>query len=166
MRCSMAFEILLAILFSCAGTVCITLAINSFLQNRRLAKKQDQKAINAITEKVLSQIEPLLVDAHSVADSFEEHVAEKKLIISEINEALEKRIASLTLLLNRADAIIARKKESHPQEDSRQRVFDSKEKILRLAAKGANIDEIANRLSLPKGEVALVVSLHHRQSAG
>lgn len=160
----MPAQTLIATLLIASGSACLVVACYLFFQQRRDAIHISQKSVEAAKTEVLSQLAPLLKEAQSVADTFEEQMAEKKLIVSDINDALEKRVSSLTLLLNRADAMVSVKKEPQPAEETRQRITDAKSRILELTQKGADIDTIADRLSLPKGEVALVVNLHTAQT--
>lgn len=153
-------NLMLAFLLFGLGSACLALALSEFVQTRRTRRRMESESVKAVHTQVLSLLEPVLAEAKSVADAFDGHVAEKRLLVTELNESLEKRIASLKLLLNRADAIMARKQQPPEEEETaEQRITESRKKVLQLAAKGLSVDQIAERLTLPKGEVALVVGL-------
>lgn len=142
------------------GSACLALALAEMIQTRRTRRRMETESVRAVYTQVLSLLEPVLADAKSVADAFDGHVAEKRLLVTDLNQNLERRIASLNLLLNRADALMSRQHPSAVEEESaEQRITEARQKILQLSAKGLSVDQIAERLSLPKGEVALVVGL-------
>ena len=120
----------------------------------------ETESVRAVHTQVLALLEPILTEAKSVADAFDGHMAEKRLLVTDLNESLEKRIASLKLFLNRADTLMTRHQKPLDGEDSSaQRIAESRQKILRLSAQGLSVDKISERLTLPKGEVSLVVGL-------
>ncbi|WP_300668912.1 hypothetical protein [Desulfoluna sp.] len=142
------------------GTACLALALSELIHTRRTRRRLEAESVRAAHTQVLSLLEPVLAEAKSVADTFDGHVAEKRLLVTELNENLEKRIASLKLLLNRADALMNRQHTNAAEEENaEQRISESRQKILHLATQGFSVDQISERLTLPKGEVALVVGL-------
>ncbi|VFQ42626.1 DUF6115 domain-containing protein [Desulfoluna butyratoxydans] len=156
----MTLYTMLAFLLFGLGTACLALALSELIQTRRTRQRLEAESVRAAHTRVLSLLEPVLSEAKAVADAFDGHVAEKRLIVTELNQSLEKRIASLKLHLNRADALMARQQQTAAEEENaEQRISESRQRIVQLAAKGLSVDEIAERLTLPKGEVALVVGL-------
>ena len=142
------------------GTASLALALAEMIHTRRSRRRMEQKAAEAVHLQVLSLLEPVLLEARSVADAFDGHVAEKRLLMTDLNRSLENRIASLKLLLNRADALLTRNHHRGAgEENSAQRITESRQKILQLQGKGYSVEQIAERLTIAKGEVALVVGL-------
>ena len=110
----------------------------------------------------LTIFESLLTDADNTAIQFKEQLAEKNLLINKLNKKLDKKIMSLNVLLNRADALLSDQiQTSDAGEPSILSVSQEKE-IIRLAQKGHNLESIADMLSIPKGEVMLVLNLKHK----
>ena len=161
---SMTLNSMLPFLLFGLGTASLALALAEMIHTRHSRRRIEKKAAEAVHLQVLSLLEPVLLEARSVADAFDGHVAEKRLLVTDLNRSLENRIASLKLLLNRADALLARNHHHGAQEEnSEQRMTESRQKILQLLGKGYSVEEIAERLSIAKGEVSLVVGL---QGAG
>jgi hypothetical protein len=156
----MTLHTMLAFLLFGLGSACLALALSELIHTRRSRRRMEMDSVRAVHTQVLSLLEPVLIEAKSVADAFDGHVSEKRLLITDLNQSLERRIASLKLLLNRADSLMARQTQpAAEEENSEKRITESRQKILQLAAKGLSVDQIAERLTLAKGEVALVVGL-------
>lgn len=105
----------------------------------------------------------LLSDADNVSRQFQKQVRLKHDLINDLGTQLDQRINSLTALLDRADIIVsyaaAGDAVTGPAGDSaRKRQI----KIMALAEKGCKIEDISNRLSIPKGEVKLVLDLNKK----
>ncbi len=113
-------------------------------------------------EQVIGVIEPLLKEADSAAKEFESQLSEKKQLISNLNERLDSRIISLNLLLNRAQTGLSNKPESGSA--GQEHVYDQQESILELYNKGHKAEAIAEKLSMPKGEVDLVLDMKKKFS--
>eukprot|EP00831_Metopus_contortus_P026145 TRINITY_DN22322_c0_g1_i2.p3 TRINITY_DN22322_c0_g1~~TRINITY_DN22322_c0_g1_i2.p3 ORF type:complete len:134 (-),score=30.12 TRINITY_DN22322_c0_g1_i2:179-580(-) len=112
--------------------------------------------------------------ADKAATSFDEQIRDKKNLMQGLNDSLDSRIISINLLLSRAESMLDRasnapKVQLPPVTDDRRMVsandypdedvFDEQKSIVDLYEKGLTADDIASRLSMPKGEVALVISL-------
>ena len=127
--------------------------------------------------KITDLLEPLVEESRQTAIRFESQIKEKKRLIKELNEALDSRIISINLLLSRADAQ-QRKLQDH-QDRLRNRppvsdgyppknasgpvqADDQQHQILSLYYQNNNIDSIARKLSIPKGEVQLVIDLKEK----
>jgi hypothetical protein len=107
----------------------------------------------------LKMYESFLTDADNTSVKFKGMLQEKKDIIKNLNEQLEKRIKSLNTLLNRTETLLFK----HRQNDQDGYVQDSlknhTKKIVELAKKGFDLDYIAESLVIPKEEVMLVLDL-------
>ena len=95
---------------------------------------------------------------------FENQLKEKARLVRSVNEHLDSRIISMNLLLNRAEAQIP---ENLKNEDlHRNHILDQQEAILKMYGENHAPEEIAKSLSLPRGEVDLVIDLKKKFSAG
>ncbi len=134
---------------------------------------RDKTVIKA--HEIMEIMESLVRDAESTALSVHRQIQEKKNIIKNLNDALDSRIISINLLLSRAEALLfsgnqviesqkiytafdGRTSFHHTHHD----VFDQQNQILELHSKGCSIESIASRLSIPGGEVQLVISLKEK----
>jgi hypothetical protein len=107
-------------------------------------------------ERLMGLLEPLLVEADKTARAFDAQLQEKNRLIQALNERLDSRIISLNLLLNRADAC------GRPDSAQPPHVYDQQQEIIALDRTGIDADSISRRLSLPRGEVDLVLDLHRK----
>ncbi len=112
---------------------------------------------------IIEIIEPLVKESKKVALTFDEQIKEKKRLIKELNDALDSRIISINLLLSRADALQKKMEEkqdrSRFQSSSASTVFDQQNQIIDMYNQNIDVDSIAQKLSIPKGEVLLVIDL-------
>lgn len=120
------------------------------------AKMQDDSSRESV-RRIIAIIEPVVKDARETAETFEKQIAEKKRLISDLNRNLDNRIISLNLLANRAEACCRFEPENPGGETSH--VYEQQNAILELHEKGLESTEIASKLSLPRGEVDLVIDL-------
>lgn len=127
--------------------------------------------------KITDLLQPLVEESRKTAIRFESQIKEKKRLIKELNEALDSRIISINLLLSRADAQ-QRKLQDHqdrlqnqlpasdgylPKDTTGQiQVDDQQHQILSLYYQNNDIDSIARKLSIPRGEVSLVIDLKEK----
>jgi hypothetical protein len=107
--------------------------------------------------KLLGLLEPLLREADATAKAFEKQLKEKHRLIRNLNERLDSRIISLNLLLNRAERHLS--DGSNASESTPPHVYDQQEAIVDLLNRGYDTDTVAQKLSLPKGEVEMVFDL-------
>ena len=130
-----------------------------FLKGVKAGLKDE--AVAEVAKKVIGLLEPILREAEATAATFEEQLKEKAQLVRSINEQLDNRIIGLNLLLNRASA-----QAFDPDVDSFPKtVFDQQAAILKLYGEQCDPDEIASRLSLPRGEVDLVIDLKRKFAA-
>ena len=108
--------------------------------------------------------ESFLKDADNISVKFKEMLKEKKDIINKLNEQLEKRIKNLNTLLNRADALLFKHRQSNQDVHVQDSLKNHTKKIVELAKEGFDLDYISESLVIPKEEVMLVLDLKKKIS--
>ena len=125
--------------------------------------QEDFGHVSGSAVDIVEILEPLVKESKKVALTFDEQIKEKKRLIKELNHALDSRIISINLLLSRADALQKKMEEkqnrSRFQSSSASTVFDQQNQIIDMYNQDFDVDSIAQRLSIPKGEVLLVIDL-------
>ena len=112
----------------------------------------------------LKMYESFLTDADNTSVKFKGMLQEKKDIIKNLNEQLEKRIKSLTTLLNRTDDQLFKHRQSNQDGYVQNSLTNHTKKIVELAKEGFDLDYIAESLAIPKEEVMLVLDLKKKIS--
>lgn len=117
---------------------------------------------NPLLNKGLTAFESLLFDADHLTGQFAQQLQEKRNLIKHLNEKLDKKISSLSLLINRADAVL-----SHAPQDSENGKMTAagrkhEKEIVKLARKGMGVAPIADALALSKEEVKLVLDFRKK----
>ena len=108
----------------------------------------------------VEMFESILMDADKIAGEFKTQLEEKHRLVKSLNEQLDKRIISLSVLLNRADVLNASCGRDATDDTDKTVSFDKEQgKIVELARKGHTVEKIAEMLSIPKGEVKLVLQV-------
>lgn len=107
----------------------------------------------------LKMYESFLTDADNTSVKFKGMLQEKKDIIKNLNEQLEKRINSLNTLLNRTETLLFNHGQSNQEGYVQDSLKNHTKKIVELAKKGFDLDYIAENLVIPKEEVMLVLDL-------
>ncbi len=123
--------------------------------------------------EILDMLEPLVMESKKAALSFDDQIREKRKLSKNLNDALDTRIISINLLLSRADVLQKKLEERQrtiqhepvlktvlPSREGN--VVDQQNQIIDLYYQKADVDSIAQRLSLPKGEVQLVIDLKEK----
>ncbi len=111
-------------------------------------------------EELTNTVEPVLKEAKQVAMQFDTQLREKQHIVKKLNERLDSRIISLNLLLNRAEmGVTSGENTSSNSATNHMDVYDLQQDIIELAKKDLDPQHIANRLSISKSEVGLVLDL-------
>jgi hypothetical protein len=114
-------------------------------------------------DKALSMIENLIKEADETERRFGLQMKEKRRLITQLNQQLDKRIISLNILFNRADLLATASPGGTGSSSTSASATDTVDKqqaqIVSLARKGHKAAEIAQKLSIPKGEVQLVLNL-------
>ena len=125
--------------------------------------QEDFGHVSGSAVDIVEILEPLVKESKKVALTFDEQIKGKKRLIKELNHALDSRIISINLLLSRADALQKKMEEkqnrSRFQSSSASTVFDQQNQIIDMYNQNFDVDSIAQRLSIPKGEVLLVIDL-------
>lgn len=134
-----------------------------------------QEAALASATEVLGLLDPLVKESRDAAMDFEDLIREKKKISKDLNDALDSRIISINLLLSRAASFqkqmeedqyrLRRSMNTMPAQTLSPRepdVMDQQNQILDLYHNKMDVDTIAEQLSVPKGEVQLVVDLKEK----
>ncbi|MBW1750766.1 MAG: hypothetical protein JRJ37_08740 [Deltaproteobacteria bacterium] len=117
-------------------------------------------AAQEASRNVITLMEPLLKEAQRTANAFDEQLKEKNELVRSVNEQLDSKIISLNLLMNRAEANLppsGTQGQSNPNH-----VYDQQAAILAMYRDNYDSDAIAQRLSLPRGEVDLVIDLKQK----
>lgn len=113
-----------------------------------------------VFEQGISLFESLLGDADKVSGQFKEQIRMKYNLIKKLSVQLDSRLERMNVMLNRADILLAEDKEIS-KADKPAGIFSRRQnEIVELAGKGCSVEEIANRLLIPKGEVKLVLDLN------
>jgi len=148
---SMQYWIVFQIVLDLFLVVLILMFIRSYKSGLR------REAAQEAARQVIDLLEPLLQEAKNTAATFEEQLKEKARLVQSINERLDSRIISLNLLLNRAAAQLSEGDEEGnlPQDH----IYDQQNAILKLYRENLGPEEIARQLSMPRGEVDLVIDL-------
>ncbi len=130
-----------------------------------VARRFRHSSRRELSEKTIKTFESLLTDADKTAEQFKKQLEEKHRLIRTVNEQLDKRISSLNTLLQRADALLSSQAHREAEAQENPLSLNSQEKlIIALAEGGYNLEEIAKRLSIPEGEVKLVLDLRKKLS--
>jgi len=117
-------------------------------------------------ENLTQMIEPFLIEAKSASASFEKQLMEKSKLINTLNSRLDNKIITLNLLLNRTDDRLETVFDKPVNSTVRKTdVVDQQNRIAELHQNGADAETIAKELSLPKGEVELVLDLKSKLMA-
>ena len=133
---------------------------------------------NAAAKEALTQasgmIEPVLQSSQEAALEFDRLVKEKQQLTRKLDQSLDSKLISINLLLSRANKLYSQLENqhntllnSHPERTlslfhKEKDVIDQQQQIIDLYLRKMDIDSIAERLSIPKGEVQLVIDLKEK----
>lgn len=138
-----------------AANILMLLFVLLFL--RRTARKLEADAARKGAAKVMAALSPMLQQAQETAGELDRQLREKQRIMQDLNETLDRRIASLNLLVNRADATL---KATETRGDGQS--ADTRDVVLDLYERGVGADQIAEELSMRRGEVDLILELKRK----
>lgn len=129
---------------------------------------KDDGIVSETASQIIELLKPLLTESELAAQAFDEQIREKKKLIKSLNDALDNKIININLMLSRADTLhkkIQEKEKQHqairPAVPHRPEMmeFDQQNRIIDMYEQNDDIDLIAQKLSVPKGEVQLVIDL-------
>lgn len=136
-------------------------------------EREENDPVSDTASDIMDMLEPLVKDSRDAAIQFDEQIKDKKRLVKSLNDALDSRIININLLLSRADAM--QKKIEERQAESGRILADlsrevtvevsagalenQQHQILKMYHQNYDIDTIAQELSIPRGEVQLVVDL-------
>ena len=134
---------------------------------------QTREKAQVIAREVLTEaseiIEPILEASKSAAMEFERLVQEKQTLTRKLDQSLDSKIISINLLLSRANTLYSQLENQHksllnalPKGGSaffqkETNVLDQQQRIIDLYYQKMDVDTIAERLSIPRREVSLVI---------
>jgi hypothetical protein len=136
--------------------------------------KEDQAVVAA--GEIIAMLEPLVKESREAAVLFDEQIREKRKLSKTLNDALDSRIISINLLLSRSEALLkklARQKKALDRQTlpsvapdrvpaREPNVVDQQNQIIELYFQNRDVDTIAQTLSIPRGEVQLVIDLKEK----
>jgi peptidoglycan hydrolase CwlO-like protein len=115
---------------------------------------------NASLGKEIETFESLIKDTDQMVLQFNKQIQEKHHFIDNLNAKLDKRISGLKMLINRADILLSQSNVSGSTDNSTERDLNSHQTaIMNLARQGFSTEEIAQKLSIQRGEVTLVLNM-------
>ena len=139
---------------------------------------QTREKAQVVAKEVLTEtsemIEPILEASKDAAIEFDRLVKEKQTLTRKLDQALDSKIISINLLLSRANTLYTQLENQHnsllnalPKGGTALfhkeiDVLDQQQRIIDLYYQKMDVDTIAERLSIPKGEVALVIDLKEK----
>jgi hypothetical protein len=136
------------------------------------SSSEDSETASKSAGDIIELLEPLVRESRKAAISFDNQIKEKKQLLKGLNDALDSRIISINLLLSRADAMQQKleKKQMMINQPlpatntsnfnaSSNVMINQQSQILELHDSDFDTDAIAKKLSIPKGEVQLVIDL-------
>jgi len=112
--------------------------------------------------------------SEKLAAAFERNLKEKRSLVAELVQSLDRRTTEMNQALARAEEVLGRLEavESRSKADEpparltvnrpRPKLSDKERKVLELFRSGSSTARIATELRLPKGEVELILGLHKR----
>jgi len=139
---------------------------------------QTREKAQLVAREVLTEtseiIEPILEASKDAAMEFERLVQEKQTLTRKLDQSLDSKIININLLLSRANTLYTRLENQHnsllnalPMGGTalfhkETDVLDQQQRIIDLYYQKMDVDTIAERLSIPKGEIALVIDLKEK----
>lgn len=150
-----------------------------FSQNYNGNDAAGQENAEKTANDIIEMLEPFVKESKVTADSFDKQIKEKRKLISELNESLDSRIISINLLISRAEAAkedlrnLKMEVDRAPVQqfqvkqtpDITEKILDQQNNIIDMYNSGLDVDAIVSKLSMPKGEVKLVIDLKKKFKA-
>ncbi len=117
-------------------------------------------------ERMLEPLGDFLDQAGRTGAEMEENLAERRRIMARILDGLDEKSARLKQLIEAAEVTLNRAgRESEPPPrppDEAAALPRGHQRVLDLAGQGRTVEQIATELSIPRGEVQLIVDLHRK----
>ncbi|MFW6146925.1 MAG: DUF6115 domain-containing protein [Thermodesulfobacteriota bacterium] len=132
-----------------------------FLMILRTMRDPQRKGI---LDKRVRLFESVLKEADTTSQKFNELLEDKHKLIRNLNEQLDKRILSLNVLCNRAEALLSKGRRQEQLNTDTNAQDSVREEILEFAEQGYETEHIAKKLSIPKGEVKLVLDMKRKSA--
>ncbi|GAB6144608.1 DUF6115 domain-containing protein [Desulfocicer niacini] len=135
--------------------ILIVIVFVSFLwKNRSLNIEED-------LQKKMDVFESLLMDADQMTIHMKKNLEEKYRVLKNLEESLDQRIHRLEHLMDIADKkIISFDTAVHEKPVSSE--LTQVQQILLMVKQGLDLEDIAGRLSIPRGTVKLVLELNKK----
>ncbi|MCG8550871.1 MAG: hypothetical protein MI799_10765 [Desulfobacterales bacterium] len=147
---------------------------NDFGDIAAQTREKAQVVAREVLTETSAMIEPILEASKDAAAEFERLVQEKQALTRKLDKSLDSKIISINLLLSRANTLYSQLENQHnsllntlPKGTTtlyhkETDVLDQQQRIIDLYYQKMDVDTIAERLSIPKGEVALVIDLKEK----
>jgi peptidoglycan hydrolase CwlO-like protein len=115
---------------------------------------------NASLGKEIETFESLIKDTDQMVLQFNKQLEEKHHFIDTLSAKLDKRISGLKLLINRADILLSNADRPETTDSNAENNLNSHQTaIMNLSRQGFSTQEIAQKLSIQRGEVTLVLNM-------
>lgn len=139
----------------------ILLAIIAFMLKSRLAKREISQQ-----EGEMDGISTLLEEMRSLGGDLEKNLEQKKKLTEALMGELEKRLEQAEEIAERLDRLLEVYKTEDRLKEAKQRAMaETRRTIQALLAEGLSREQISKRLSIPLGEVDLILKLHSPTSS-
>ncbi|MDX9786426.1 MAG: hypothetical protein RBT11_06610 [Desulfobacterales bacterium] len=134
----------------------LALVVLILLLIRNMKTMLRKEAARETSREVIELMAPFIKETRAVAVAFEDQLKKKKKLVYQLNQDLDNRIISLNMLLNRAKACLD---DPLGALVTPGQVCKQTEAILELHRQHLDVETIAKKLAMPKGEVELVIDL-------
>ena len=126
--------------------------------------------------QVLQTAEEFMAASEKLNAEFEKNLEQKKTLIKELMTGLDQRSGELRKLMIQAEEVLSKLEKAGPElsgrldpgprftpkQSPKPALGDKEKDVLSLFRQGLPVSRIASQLRLPKGEVELILGLHHR----
>ena len=103
-------------------------------------------------KKKLSLLKLEVIEINEIADMIFKRLEEKIETLKALEASVDEKIAILERLIQQAESLGTNLKQLSPEEQ-----------VVSLASNGLKVNEIANALNMPAGEVELILSLKNQK---
>ncbi len=115
----------------------------------------------------ISTMKKVNLQNKQILDKIEKVVSENTQIVNIIIEELETKIAKASEVINQSESIVVNtnKATSGDLLPPNEKQIQNGSKILYLKKQGLSIEEIAEKLNIPQGEIKLKINLHEKMNS-